>query len=350
MNLQVIWIHALLSLLLVSVGTHGQTTGSPQCIDTGCKSYYDGDARCVYVLHGNWTQIGLEYHLHTPHLDGQCRGTEGENCCRCFRTRTITTPTTTSTTTTTTSTTSPPSCTDVHGYCRAAFNGSGSCIDVRQGELAEIDIYQEPLDGKCGVGSEKCCECFKIIPRGTSTTTTTTTTSTNTKTTTTKTTSSTTTTTTTTSSLDYEVVKLKAVSTWQSSTHRFYHARYCIDGSSVKQCTYCLCHTRRGVSTYPWIVVDFGKTVHVERVVFDDYGTGFLGQLRMLNSRPSPNGGYLLEDGQLFAKIDKPTTTNRWEAGGDGKFVAGRYLVVQQRFQGNPDAVSFIEITAFGYV
>jgi len=145
-------------------------------------------------------------------------------------------------------------------------------------------------------------------------------------------------------------VKLKAVSAWQSSTHRFYHARYCIDGSPVKQCDYCLCHTTNGASTYPWIVVDFGKTVHVGRVVFDDYGTGFLGQLRMLNSRPSPNGGYLLEDGELFAKIDKPTTTHRWEAGEDGKFVAGRYLVVQERFAETIWALNFYEITAFGYV
>jgi len=171
-NLPMTWFHALLSLLLVSVGTQGQATESSKCTDTGCESYYDGGAACVYVLHGNWTQIGLEYYLNTPNLDGLCRGTADVDCCRCFRTRiiepttttttTTTTSTTTTTTTTTTSTTSPVGCTDVDGHCRSAFNGSGLCIDVRQGDLADIDIYQQPLDGKCGAGSEKCCECFKM--------------------------------------------------------------------------------------------------------------------------------------------------------------------------------------------
>jgi len=152
-------------------------------------------------------------------------------------------------------------------------------------------------------------------------------------------------------SISQAEVKLKAVSAWQSSTHRFYHARYCIDGHTVKQCTwYCYCATRYGAAAYPWIVLDLGKTVHVKRVVFDGKYGGFLGQLRMSNSRPSPNDGYLSDDGELFAKIDNPTPKGRWEAWGNGKYVAGRYLVVQQRFKGDPTYLKFVEITAFGYV
>merc|ERR1712112_517625 len=151
----------LLYLFLLPAATLGRTTDSPGCVDTGCGTYYGGDGRCVFVRHGNWSQIGREFVLGNLEKEGLCQSQQDlDNCCRCLPIRT-TTSTTTSTTSTTT-TTSPPVCTDVHGSCRAAFNGSGSCIDVSQGDLSDIYIDVEPLDGKCGLGSDKCCECFKL--------------------------------------------------------------------------------------------------------------------------------------------------------------------------------------------
>merc|ERR1711962_985028 len=188
----------ILYLLLLPSATLSRstvTTPSSPCQDTGCESYYGRDARCVFVRHGNWSQIGREYDLTTPNNESLCQSPNDlDNCCRCFMISTTTTTTTTPTTTTTT--TSPPGCTDVHGYCRAAFNGSGACIDVRQGDLTYIDIDIEPIDELCGAGPERCCECFMLKTEGSSSTTTitimTTTTSTSTVTTTTTTSTSTT--------------------------------------------------------------------------------------------------------------------------------------------------------------
>merc|ERR1711962_516053 len=195
----------ILYLLLLPSATLSRstvTTPSSPCQDTGCESYYGRDARCVFVRHGNWSQIGREYDLTTPNNESLCQSPNDlDNCCRCFMISTTTTTTTTPTTTTTT--TSPPGCTDVHGYCRAAFNGSGACIDVRQGDLTYIDIDIEPIDELCGAGPERCCKCFMLKTEGSSSTTTitimTTITSTSTVTTTTTTSTSTVTTTTTTS-------------------------------------------------------------------------------------------------------------------------------------------------------
>merc|ERR1712112_350466 len=153
----------LLYLLLLPAATLGRSTDSPGCVDTGCETYYGGDGRCVFVLHGNWSQIGREYDLTTENNETLCRSQRDvTNCCRCFRI-------------TSTTTTSPPVCTDVHGSCRAAFNGSGACIDVRQGDLSDIDIDVDPLDGHCSTGPENCCECFKIKTKGSTSTTSSTT-------------------------------------------------------------------------------------------------------------------------------------------------------------------------------
>merc|ERR1711962_1655435 len=171
----------ILYLLQLPAATLGRTTESPVCQDNGCETYYGGDAECVNVRHGNWSQIGRQYVLGTVDKEGLCQSQHGmqQDCCRCLpirTTTTTTTPTTTTTSTTTTTTptttttstttTSPPVCTDVHGSCRAAFNGSGSCIDVRQGDLTYIDIDVDPLDGHCSTGPEHCCECFKMKTEG----------------------------------------------------------------------------------------------------------------------------------------------------------------------------------------
>ena len=161
----------ILYLLLLPAGTLGRTTESPVCQDNGCETYYGGDAECVNVRHGNWSQIGRQYVLGTVDKEGLCHSQhQTEDCCRCLpirTTTTTTTSTTTSTSTTTTTTSTPPAgCTDVHGSCRAAFNGSGSCIDVRQDDLTYIDIDVDPLDGHCGAGPDKCCECFKLKTEG----------------------------------------------------------------------------------------------------------------------------------------------------------------------------------------
>merc|ERR1711962_1727490 len=218
----------ILSLLLLPAATLGRTTESPVCQDNGCVFHYGGDAECVNVRHGNWSQIGRQYVLGTVDKEGLCHSQHGlqQDCCRCLPIRTTTTTTTTSTTTTTTptttttstTTTSPAVCTDVHGSCRAAFNGSGSCIDVRQGDLTYIDIDVDPLDGHCSTGPENCCECFKTKTEGsTSTTSTTTTTTSTTSTTMIPTTTAITTTSTTTGSPSTLIVTIGSSSTQTKS-------------------------------------------------------------------------------------------------------------------------------------
>merc|ERR1711962_610179 len=166
----------ILYLLLLPAATLGRTTESPVCQDNGCETYYGGDAECVNVRHGNWSQIGRQYVLGTVDKERLCQSQHhNEDCCRCLPIRTttttttpITTTTSTTTITTSTTTTSPPVCSDVHGSCRAAFNGTGACIDVRQDDLSDIEIDVDPLDGHCSTGPDKCCECFRIKTEGSS--------------------------------------------------------------------------------------------------------------------------------------------------------------------------------------
>jgi len=54
----------------------------------------------------------------------------------------------------------------VRGSCRAAFDGLGSCIDVRTGDLSHIDIDVKPRGGLCAATQDKCCECFKLKTEG----------------------------------------------------------------------------------------------------------------------------------------------------------------------------------------
>merc|ERR1712180_71861 len=96
----------LLYLVLLPAATLGRTTESPVCQDTGCVSHYGGDAECVFVLHGNWSQIGREYVLGTVDKEGLCQSQNDlDDCCRCLPVRTTTTTTTSPTTTTSTTTT-----------------------------------------------------------------------------------------------------------------------------------------------------------------------------------------------------------------------------------------------------
>merc|ERR1711962_1990312 len=95
----------ILYLLLLPTAILGRTTESPGCQDTGCESYYGGDAECVFVRHGNWSKIGREYVLGTVDKEGLCQSQhQTEDCCRCLPIRTTTTTTTTSTSTTTSTT------------------------------------------------------------------------------------------------------------------------------------------------------------------------------------------------------------------------------------------------------
>merc|ERR1712215_596806 len=103
----------ILYLLLLPAATLGRTTESPVCQDTGCETYYGGDAECVNVRHGNWSQIGRQYVLGTVDKEGLCQSQHGlqQDCCRCLPIRTTTTTTTPTTTTTTTPTTTTTSTT-----------------------------------------------------------------------------------------------------------------------------------------------------------------------------------------------------------------------------------------------
>jgi len=168
--------HTFLLGVILSIIHLGQTSNSSyQCKDTGCITHFanqDLEAECVYVLHANWTSIGEKYNLSTTKEDGLCDG----ECCRCLK---ISPP-------------SQPTCNDVRGHCQEAFEGAGTCIDVRTGDLSNIDINVEPLEGICGTELKNCCQCFKlkkeVVPVNTSTPTNTTSTTTTTPTTSTTTT------------------------------------------------------------------------------------------------------------------------------------------------------------------
>merc|ERR1711962_1843967 len=62
----------ILYLFLLLPATLGRTMESPVCVDNGCVSHYGGDAECVNVRHGNWSQIGREYLLGTLDKEGLC--------------------------------------------------------------------------------------------------------------------------------------------------------------------------------------------------------------------------------------------------------------------------------------
>merc|ERR1711962_665597 len=138
----------LLSLCLLTTAAQVQGANITHCEDTGCKSYYSGEAQCVYVREANFTAIGREFDLTTVNNTSLCRGTT-DDCCRCFRRLPPTPP-------------PPPTCTDVDGSCNREFGGYGACIDVRYGNLTDIDIDVNPLENKCGATHEKCCLCFSM--------------------------------------------------------------------------------------------------------------------------------------------------------------------------------------------
>merc|ERR1711962_1137156 len=91
----------------------GHTSSSSDlCKDTGCFTHFTNqgvEAKCVNVLHANWTEIGEKYDLSTAMEDGLCDGA----CCRCLTLR------------------------------------QHKCTDV-------TDTQVKPRGGLCGAGSDKC--------------------------------------------------------------------------------------------------------------------------------------------------------------------------------------------------
>merc|ERR1711962_115318 len=154
------FLFTTLFFCFLSLGSSKKIDKVP-CYDTGCKPYFRDEAECVYVLKGNWSLINNDYKINTDYVPNLCRGSF-DDCCRCFRRKIpISTTTTTTTTATTITTTTPPvGCIDVDGSCRTAFGGAGACIDVRTGNLTDIDPEVTPLADKCGTG--ECCQCFKM--------------------------------------------------------------------------------------------------------------------------------------------------------------------------------------------
>merc|ERR1711962_1532625 len=120
------FLFTTLFFCFLSLGSSKKIDKVP-CYDTGCKPYFRDEAECVYVLKGNWSLINNDYKVNTDYVPNLCRGSF-----------------------------------DDHGYCQSAFGGAGSCIDVRTGNLTNIDPEVTPLADKCGAGPEKCCECFKM--------------------------------------------------------------------------------------------------------------------------------------------------------------------------------------------
>ena len=57
-------------------------------------------------------------------------------------------------------------CTYVTGSCGTAFVGAGSCIDVRTGDLSNIDILVKLRGGLCLAAPHTCCKGFKLKTEG----------------------------------------------------------------------------------------------------------------------------------------------------------------------------------------
>ena len=134
-----------------------------------------------------------------------------------------------------------------------------------------------------------------------------------------------------------------------SSSWPRYPAERCIDGGVTGGSS--VCHTKNEKA--PWLAVDFGAVVTVERVVIHNMGDfGYRlrnAEVRVADQLPS-SGQQMFTEGQLLATFTGP--------GKDGEVVTltsstglgGRFVIVQMDFSPGTDNLNLNEVTVWGKI
>ena len=134
-----------------------------------------------------------------------------------------------------------------------------------------------------------------------------------------------------------------------------YSASNCIDGMlQVKPDRKSMCHSKR--ESAPWLALDFGTGVSVEKVVLINRREGGWWkrtkniQIRLSNGLPT-SGKEMFSGGEALGTFKGPATpgqTVEIESGPGWEKKTGRYLIVQINF-GNPgDHMNLQEVYAVG--
>ena len=134
-----------------------------------------------------------------------------------------------------------------------------------------------------------------------------------------------------------------------------YSASNCIDGMlQVKPDRKSMCHSKR--ESAPWLALDFGTGVSVEKVVLINRREGGWWkrtkniQIRLSNGLPT-SGKEMFSSGEALGTFKGPATpgqTVEIESGPGWEKKTGRYLIVQMNF-GNPgDYMNLQEVYAVG--
>jgi len=148
------------------------------------------------------------------------------------------------------------------------------------------------------------------------------------------------------------VVELEPVTATLSSTHQpIYGAGNCIDGDTETmpgpEVAPAICHSKNDVA--PWIAIDYGTRVIVERVELfnrlDGYGFRTRNvDVRVADELPT-SGDQMFSGGTLLGHFAGPGT-NRQHIIISGQETTGRYVIVQMDNGGH--ALNLQEVKAFG--
>ena len=140
-------------------------------------------------------------------------------------------------------------------------------------------------------------------------------------------------------------------STYASDTNQF-GAGNCIDGNTGSDLgpdgRYAICHTSH--DTAPWIAVDYGTSVAVERVEIFNRGTSGRRtqnvEVRISDSLPT-SGSRMFSGGILLGRFAGPATDGQHIIiSGQRLLTSGRYVIVQMDNGG--DVLNLRKVKAYG--
>jgi len=151
-----------------------------------------------------------------------------------------------------------------------------------------------------------------------------------------------------------EIGLLQPVTATQSSTHNPFSASKCIDGDTEGPDDghgVDMCHTNFYDRT-PWIAIDYGKTVTVQRVEIFNRVACCGDRTKNVDVRISDelptSGSQMFSGGTLFGHFPGPATNGEHIVISGQREMSGRYLIVQINNGESATPLNLKEVRAFG--
>ena len=133
-----------------------------------------------------------------------------------------------------------------------------------------------------------------------------------------------------------------------SSTYGGLLAENCIDGGVSGRLS--MCHTESEKA--PWLALDFGAQVAVEKVVLNNRNKGFPERLRNAEVRVADqlldSGQQMFTGGQLLGTFAGPGKTGEVVTLTSSSGIGGRFVIVQMDFSPGTDNLNLMEVTVWG--